>query len=80
MLRRSCCFEKENNTMKRFIHCPVCPKLHEIVEITIECNKSVGRSPRAQTRGDVQHVAHVYCDVLGKTVSARLELARRDGR
>jgi hypothetical protein len=56
--------------MKRFIHCPVCPKLHEINEITVECNKS----------GDAQHVAHVYCDTLGKTVSARLELARRDGR
>ena len=56
--------------MKRFIHCPVCPKLHEIVEITVEYNKA----------GDAQHVAHDNCDALGKTVSARLELARRDGR
>ncbi|HJU19326.1 MAG TPA: hypothetical protein VJ770_22965 [Stellaceae bacterium] len=53
-----------------FIHCPVCPKLHEIVEITIEDDRL----------GDAQHIAHVYCDALGKTVSARLEIARRDGR
>jgi hypothetical protein len=56
--------------MKRFIHCPVCPKLHEIIEITIEDNRF----------GDTQHIAHVYCDALGKTVTARLELARRDRR
>ena len=48
--------------MKRFIHCPVCPKLHEIIEITVECNKA----------GDAQHVAHVYCDALGKIVSPEL--------
>jgi hypothetical protein len=53
-----------------FIHCPVCPKLHEIVEITVEGNKA----------DDAEHIAHVYCDALGKTISARLELARRDGR
>jgi phosphoribosyl-AMP cyclohydrolase len=58
--------------MKRFIHCPVCPRSHEIIEITVECNKS----------GDAQHIAHVYCDcdALGKAVTARRELARRDDR
>jgi hypothetical protein len=70
MLRRSCCFEKENNTMKRLIYCPWCPKLHEIVEITIERDKL----------GDEQHIAHVYCDALGREVTARLVLVRRDGR
>jgi hypothetical protein len=50
-----------------FIHCPVCPKLHEIVEITVERDRF----------GDEQHVAHVACDAAGKTVSARLELDRR---
>jgi hypothetical protein len=52
-----------------FIHCPVCPRLHEIVEITVDDNRF----------GDTQHIAHAYCDALGKTVTARLELARRMG-
>ncbi|HJU16774.1 MAG TPA: hypothetical protein VJ770_09925 [Stellaceae bacterium] len=55
--------------MKRFIHCPVCPKLHEIIEITVEDDRL----------GNAQHIAHVYCDAVDKTISALLELARRDG-